>query len=172
MTKRKTAGLSKPSSKDQIMAYAEESTESTDPIFSGAFFRAMSSLLKTRDKATKNELVKEVKKVLDEKFESHLSTVETKVNELNNAFHAKMIEDVSEVIKKQWPNAMAESMKDYTKARDRKLLKYIVISGILVIIISVATGLAIFIWWHNKYYPNPIPAKLILPAILSFFGLT
>jgi hypothetical protein len=101
MTKDKKKVLPEPTFDKQLIEYAVESTDSTDPIFSGKFYDFMSTLLTTRDKATKDELVTEVRTLLDEKFTSHISLVELKVNNLNNAFHAKMIEDVSNIINEQ-----------------------------------------------------------------------
>jgi hypothetical protein len=98
-------------------------------------------------------------------LDAHLDVVELKVNALNNAFHAKMIQDVSEVIRDQWPNALAESMKDYTKDRDRKLLKYILVASIIVFLLSVIAGLIASIWYHEHYLVMPRSVSMLLSLI-------
>lgn len=168
---KKKKNLHKPTFDDQIMDYAVESTDAADPVFSGKFYDFMSDLLTTRDTAVKNELVTEVKNLLDEKFATHINSVELKVNELNNAFHEKMIADVSNIITEQWPNAFIETMKDYTKARDRKLLKYILVASAIVFVLSVLAGVVASVWYHQHYLIAPLIPKVVLPAILSIFGI-
>lgn len=49
-----------PTFDKQMEAYSEEDSNSDDPIFSSAYHKFMSNLLKTRDAAVKDELIEEV----------------------------------------------------------------------------------------------------------------
>jgi hypothetical protein len=67
-----------PTFDKQMESYSEEETNADDPIFSSAYHKFMSNLLKTRDKAVKDELIEEVGKL----FIEHNKTILDSIDEL------------------------------------------------------------------------------------------
>lgn len=64
-----------PTFDKQMEAYSEEETNADDPIFSSAYHKFMSNLLKTRDAAVKNELIEEVGKLFIENNKTILGNI-------------------------------------------------------------------------------------------------
>lgn len=66
-----------PTFDKQMEAYSEEETNVDDPIFSSAYHKFMSNLLKTRDAAVKDELIEEVGKLFIENNKTILDSIDS-----------------------------------------------------------------------------------------------
>jgi hypothetical protein len=61
---------------------------------------------------------------------------------------------------------MGSYMQEYTKTRDRKLMKYVVIAAIIAFIMAVAASILVHQFWLDTH---PIPNAI--GTVLSLFGL-
>ena len=121
-----------PTFDKQLDDYGKESTDSTDPIFSGKFYDFMRNLLATRDTAVKEELkecVGEVLKPWYDKFEIIIESLKkqsqdlaylkdvakdntVRIETLENAvdIHNKILDGHNAILKQLKPNRTLEIM--------------------------------------------------------------
>jgi hypothetical protein len=93
-------------------------------------------------------------------LDAHLESMDIKFLE----YKKELLGDVVKVMEDQWERVlkielgkfMDERLVDFGKKRDNKILKWFIVSGFIILIISVAIGLAINIWYHNHFLISPI----------------
>lgn len=132
-----------PTFEKQMDNYIKDNIDGDDPIFSHAYNAYFVNLLKKRDDAVKFELIEAVRTV-------------------NKEFREQMYKDVTEIIREQWANALNDSLKEWEKTRDKKILSWLILTVILSVILSISLGLLINIWYHNHYLLTPILSKMSL----------